>query len=263
MLNNLDKEDLRKRVEEILMQLIDSRLINVKKDEIPGIVNRVTETLTKDPSIVLTKDDLKEKETSQAIGLACIAEINPEHKLKYTKLFDKNLDLHPELKVKLNSIFDKMLQFNKELKLTPEQRSTMRDKIEELAELLERKLHKEDKAELTKYIMALDILEQQAQARIMSYGVDTHHPGAVLTVVQAVVAGNQMGFQDLATFGDNFMAKLNDPNLGVEDPIGVRATAVLFALADGMINTESEKSMLQLLNNVHIPLYDTPTLKAQ
>lgn len=266
MLANLSKEKLQLEVEKILAALVKSGLIKVSPDKIKEIAATVTKKLAEDEKVVLSGSDLEDDLTKKAIGLACIAELNPNHKLEYSKLFSKNLEIDPklELQLKLTSIYDKLLDKSK--KLTPDQRKKLNLELEKLAALLDHKLSNENKAELALDLTALDLLVtqrdvldiQRAQQRIMDYGVDTHNPGAVSTVVLAVI-GNLMAFQDLANApGENFMSKMNAPDLGVPDPLGIKVAAVMLALADGVVNTDSEIRMEQLLSNQHIPMIHTP-----
>jgi|GEM_PF-6415241 len=261
MLFNLDRKELEKKIEEVLDRLIKSGLVQVSPEEKKNIVQRVTDKLVNDKRVTLSKEDLQNKDTLKSLGLCCIAELNPKHSFDYVKLFAKTLDLEPNLDQKLTALFEKKYEANKALKLTPGQKLAVQDSTKELTDLLEKKLRSDDKTQLTKDILALDILEEaRAEQRIVDYGVDTHHPGAVLKIVQANVSGNQMAFQDLSTSGENFMAKVNDPSLG-EDPLGIKILAVTNAIADGVVNTEAEKTLLQLLHQNNVPMYDTPTLR--
>jgi hypothetical protein len=274
---SIKQEDLEKVIEKVLEALMKSGLIKEIKDpkEKKSLVEGIAKTLVADKNFTLTKDDLQKQDTLKNIGLACVAAINPANNFNYARLFHERLEVEPKLDEKLKMILKPMLD---KKKLSEEEKKALDMKLGALGAGMEKSLRPEDRTALEKLILSKEILAaeqakfnqlqksspEEAQRRLTSiadYNVDTKNPGSIVPVLLANTAGNQMGRQDLATQGENFMAKLDKPDLGIEDPLGIKLSAVLNALMDGDVNTESDKEMLGLLKGAGFALsMQTPTL---
>lgn len=258
---------------EIIKELKDKKFLpdNATPKELQDIAQSVIETLNKagvrlDVNLLKTNPEMRVK-----IGLSCIAEWGPKNKpkLDYAKLFTD------ELRLDKDKLPDQLLDLLKPLldgkKLDDKQLNQLKQNLDMLSQvLLNLKNQKDHEPNIAKTFLAFKILEdhfeqQRSEQRIMDYGVDTKNPGAVLPVFRGVCTGNQTGRQDLAHMGDNFMAKMNDPNMVGDDALGIKAAAAAYSLADGVINTKAEQDLLKvvtdLISNPGFEQYKSPQFK--
>lgn len=255
MLYGLDIKELEAVIKGVMDKLESTGLIPPGLDK-ASIISTVTEKLAKDPEISLTKETLNDVAVQKALGVACIAQANPSNKFDYSLLFKDKLLLDKTSTDTLKLLFKDMF------KKDPNQL----EKIDTLMNVLSKNLTPENQKELGKDLLAMQILQEgpmqqmQRDQRVQDYGVDTHNPGSVLKVVQAVVAGNQMGRQDLARDGDSLMGKMGNPDANTPDPLGTIASAVINSIADGVITSDSERDMLHLVQEKGMPTYKSPTL---
>jgi hypothetical protein len=260
-MSQIDVKKLSDELEKIMTLLKKSGLIDDSVD-IKKTASLVAERLTKEGVKFTVEQVTTHQETRQLLGLACIA-ANRKDNLDYISLFKNTLDLAD--KDELNRIFNKILKPVLDNK-NPENKKILEDRLEQLALLLT-KLRKEHQEPAAKFVLAMQILQpdspearQRREQRIADYGVDTQNPGAVFEVLQAVVAGDQMGRQDLSTSGDNFKGKENSPNTDSGDFLGIHATAALASLMTAVIDTQTEINLVSSLKDAGASLYETPRL---
>lgn len=248
-------QEFNKSLEDLVARIVNSMMTKgllpkLTPEGHKDLINEVSTTLAN--SGELYPADLNNDEAKKTIGLACVAclfnKAHPNAQLDYKLLFkDENTVDPKDLKNLVKTILKEML------KLTPEKmRKLSKDEEEKLIDhaadkVIEKKVvNKKDKKALfeNKPMMemlagCLDVLSLQRRA---FYGVDTSKPGEEFIAQQSQPFGEQMGIQDLATFGTSFAGELGSSNPGQPDPAGIHWSAAMNALADG-VTSEFERHL--------------------
>jgi hypothetical protein len=267
----LDKKDLTREELELLKLL--EKMINqleklglVKPEEKKDLFERVANKLTNpDPNNKLDlslRNILDHKEDlCQALGLACIAELNPKNKFDYTLLL-KPQDPRNEKKLKeeMKLLFEELLILRLKLQedktLSKEERHELENKYNELAEKLmdkqfspdpDSKVHENKKllSTLALFLGMINIdnrLENtETQLRRNLYGVGKAGEAPQVITYQP---GDLLGVLDLAAdiSSDVFMSKRDNPY--GEDLLGNKINLFFNALANNPIDTEIEVTEL-------------------
>lgn len=242
-----DKNELENKLDEVINTLIKKGFMPaISGQEKKNLIENVISTLSNDPQINLTKDDLHKDGVHSALGIACMSALNK--KFDYRILFKEQhqLDEH-ELKDSFKKLLTEMM------KLTPayknksvEEQKKLEDQIDELSEFLAQKLYKNDPYLFAENKPVLNMMsacfDPLSELRRELYGVA--FAGEEFEAVQAIPAGNQMGLEDLATEGDSFMANMNEANPNVPDPLGVKMISIVNGLADGVTSVFEAESTL-------------------
>lgn len=246
------QQDLEKVLEDLVHQLVKQGLLPAlspqqKKD----LVKEVSKNLMADPDIYLRKEDLHKDSIKKMLGLACMAECNPKNKFDYKILFKTPRELKKdELKAVLAFLFTELLKLKmgKDLKLTPEQKTNIDQRLDDLTSKLERQFEKNSDESLGEnnnafklFAAVLDLLSEQRRA---CYGVDTHITGSVFKPVPPAYVGDQIVRPNLSGGeGDSFEAEKEKPNPNIPDPLGIHLFTLINDVAIDAILPEVESTL--------------------
>lgn len=256
-IQNVSKLELEQKLEEILNLLIKKGLMPaLSASEKKELTQKISEKLINDPKISLTKDDLKDDAVQKSLGLACMAQLlhtkDPNYSFDYSMLFKSQLEIEQkDLQKEMKLLFTNILKMNPSYQnKAREEQKMMEADINQFAEKMSQQMQeknelllKNDKV-MNVITAGLDMLSEQRRSL---YGVDTHTPGAIFKPVLAVPFGEQMGLQDLATSGESFMGKRDEPNPNIPDPLGLHMAAIINYIADGQ-TSKAEVEFMKIMS---------------
>ncbi len=260
MLLGITQKELEKILDKMIDQLVQAGFMPEptpeKKKE---MITDISQKLTEDEDILLTKDKLNQPETLKLLGAACLIEMKPDGKMDFRDLFKNKLELKLGDKKLLQELYETMIKIK--AIHDPNKIEELIKRLDKILEILEQRLHVDNKKEIIKDMHIQKLLADQRHA---DYGVDTQNPGALLKVFEGTCVGNLTGKLNLALAGSqNAAGKALDSNTGSPDPVGTKTSNAINNLLDGSINSKSELEVAveKAFKDVGIGLTSpTPTL---
>lgn len=241
----VDKKEFMRELEKIVHGLIQKGLIPEKTD-VKTLVESVYNKLHADKDLMLDASDLKNENTQKSLGLACMAQANPNNKLDYTFLFkNPSKENRDEFEKQLKNLFTEILKLNP--KLTKENQKELEHDINLLVERFTDKLIKdnrpvpENKSVFDVVAAGIDLLSEQRRA---TYGVDTTIAGGVFIPPQMTPLADQL--DNLPAAGESYEAHKQHPQPGEPDPLGFKLVEILEQVAGGsnIIDSFQEANLL-------------------